>query len=131
MCRTTLSWRHSIGMLGKTHQFQCKQCKQSNCLMFVHSYYVSRIHGHIIIPKGIFSIFPLTVRSTFPKEALLDDYIVALNVIELYVTCHLWMNGNKYVMSCTKCSLRVLYNFFQLNSTHVFCLRLVFYWNVR
>ena len=29
---------------GKT--CQCKQRKQSNCLMFIHSYYESRIHGN-------------------------------------------------------------------------------------
>jgi len=30
LCRTTLSWRHSIGMRGKPHQ--CNQRKQSDCL---------------------------------------------------------------------------------------------------
>jgi hypothetical protein len=29
--------------------------------MFIHSYYVSRIHGHIIISKEIVSIFPVHV----------------------------------------------------------------------
>ena len=36
LCQTTLSWRHIIGMQGKTHQ--CKQRKQSNCLMFIFSF---------------------------------------------------------------------------------------------
>ena len=31
-------------MRGKT--CQCTQRKQSNCLMFIHSYYESRIHGN-------------------------------------------------------------------------------------
>ena len=58
LCRTTLSRRHSIVMQGGTNQ--CKQRKQSDCLIFIHSYYVSRIHGHIIISNGIFSMFPAT-----------------------------------------------------------------------
>jgi hypothetical protein len=58
LCRTTLSRRHSIVMQGGTNQG--KQRKQSDCLIFIHSYYVSRIHGHIIISNGIFSMFPAT-----------------------------------------------------------------------
>jgi hypothetical protein len=45
LCRITLLWRHSVGIRGKTHQ--CKQCIRSNHLMFIHSYHLSQIHGHI------------------------------------------------------------------------------------
>jgi hypothetical protein len=40
---------------GKTNL--CKQCKYSVCLTLIHLYYVSRIHGHIMISKEIVSIF--------------------------------------------------------------------------
>jgi hypothetical protein len=36
LCQTTLSWRHIIGMQGKTHQ--CKQRKQSNSLILIFSF---------------------------------------------------------------------------------------------
>ena len=49
---------------GKTRQ--CKQRKQSDHLMVIHSYYVSG-HGHILISNEIVSIFPATIRSTFLK----------------------------------------------------------------
>jgi hypothetical protein len=39
LCRTTLSRRHSIVMQGGTNQG--KQRKQSDCLIFIHSYYVN------------------------------------------------------------------------------------------
>jgi hypothetical protein len=42
-------------MQYKTHL--CKQRKQSDRLMFMHSYYVSRILGQIIISKDIVLIF--------------------------------------------------------------------------
>jgi len=60
LCRTTLLWRHIIGMREKPHQ-----CKQSDRLIFIHLYYESRIHGYILISKDIVSIFSTTVRSTF------------------------------------------------------------------
>ena len=50
--------------------FQCKKRNQCDCLMFIHSYYVSRIHGHILIYNDIGSIFPATVRSTFLKKGV-------------------------------------------------------------
>ena len=56
LCRTTLSWRHIIGMRGKPHQ--CNQRKQSDSLNCIHLYYVSRIHGHIKISNGKCSLFP-------------------------------------------------------------------------
>jgi hypothetical protein len=62
----------------------------SDWLMYNHSYCATQIHAHIIISKGLFSIFPrnYTVHVS-PQEELSDDYIVTLNVIELYATCHL------------------------------------------
>jgi hypothetical protein len=39
---------------GKTNL--CKQCKYSVCLTLIHLYYVSRIHGHIMISKEIVSM---------------------------------------------------------------------------
>jgi hypothetical protein len=65
--RTTLSWRHIIGMWDKTDL--CNQCKHSDS--FIHSYYVSQISGHIIISKDIVSIFP--VRISPNKKALFSD----------------------------------------------------------
>ena len=56
-------------MREKTHQ--CKQRKQSGCLRFIHSYYVSRIPSHIlIISKDIVQIFTATVLSTFLKKSV-------------------------------------------------------------
>jgi hypothetical protein len=75
LCRTTLSWRHIIGMRDKKKTHQYKQRKQSDCLLFIHSYSVSWIHGHIFISMDIASIFPATVRSTFKKS----EYTVTLN----------------------------------------------------
>jgi len=49
--------------VGKTHQ--CKQRKQSYCLMVIHLFDVWRIHGHILISKDIVSIFSAFLRSTF------------------------------------------------------------------
>ena len=61
-----MSW---YWIAGGMHQ--CKQRKQSDCLMFIFSYYVSQIHGHIIISKGIFSIFPATMYSPhFSKRSV-------------------------------------------------------------
>jgi hypothetical protein len=44
---------------GETRQ--CKQRKQSDHLMVIHSCYVSG-HGHILISNEIVSIFPATIR---------------------------------------------------------------------
>jgi hypothetical protein len=69
---------------------QCKQRKQSNCLMFIHSYYVSQIHGHIIFFQGhIINIASNYIVHISPKEVLSVGYIVILKVIELYATCNL------------------------------------------
>jgi hypothetical protein len=59
LCRTTLSWCHIIGMRGRTHQ--CKQRKQSDCLMFQ---YFQQLYG-----------------PHFSRKALSDDCIVTLKVI--------------------------------------------------
>ena len=67
LCRTTLSYRHIIGMRGK---HICKQRKQSSCLIFIHSYCVSRIHRHIFIFKDIDSIFQATLWSTFFRKSI-------------------------------------------------------------
>jgi hypothetical protein len=48
--------------------------------MFIHSYYVARIHGHIIISKDIVSMCPVHIFSN--KMALLDDCTVTLKVFE-------------------------------------------------
>ena len=65
VARDFLSWSafscHTIGMQNMMHQ--CKQRKQCDCLMFILSYYVSRIHNHILISKRIDSIFPATVMA--------------------------------------------------------------------
>jgi hypothetical protein len=51
--------------------------------MFIHSYYVSQIHRHILISKDISSIFPASVLCSFlQKEAMLDYYTVTLKVIK-------------------------------------------------
>ena len=100
LCRTTLSWRNITGMQGTTHQ--CKQRKQNDCLKFINSYCISRIHGHILISKDIVSIFPLTVRSTFPKKKMRCRKAVKWsNSIELDIGE--WTSINN-VTSCTKCS---------------------------
>ena len=61
------------------------------------------------------SIFPATVRSPIsPKEALSEDYILPLTLIELYATCHLWTNN---MTSCKNVvSLRVLCKFGNFDS---------------
>ena len=40
-------------------------------------------------PKASFQYFRNCTVHISPKEALLDDYIVTLKVIELNATCHL------------------------------------------
>ena len=65
-CRTTLSWRHINGM-------RCKHRKQNDCLMFIHSYYASRSHGHIHISKDTLSIFPATLQSMLLKNTMVED----------------------------------------------------------
>jgi hypothetical protein len=100
LCRTTLSWHHIIGMGGKTHL--CKQRKHSDCLMFIHSYYVSQIHCHVIFSKDMVSIFPVHISPN--KKALLDDCTVTLKVIEQQRDIGEWTATNN-VTSCTKCSL--------------------------
>jgi hypothetical protein len=68
----------SLECRGNTHQ-----CKQSDYLMFIHSYYISQIHSHIIISKDVISNISGCTVHISPKEVLLDDYIVTLKVIEL------------------------------------------------
>jgi len=79
LCRTTLSWHYIIGMRGKRHQ--CKQHKQSDRLIFIHSYYISQIYGHNLISKDLMSIFPATVHISKIK-ALSDDCTVTLKLIK-------------------------------------------------
>jgi hypothetical protein len=57
-----------VGVREKHINHEYKQRKQTDCLMLIHSYYVSRIHGHILISNDIVSIFPANVRSTFIKK---------------------------------------------------------------
>jgi len=65
-------------MRDKTHL--CKQRKHSDGLIFIHSYYVSRIHGHIIISKEIVSVFPVHISPN--KKVLMNDCTVPLKVIK-------------------------------------------------
>ena len=90
LCRTTLSWRHIIGMLGNKHF--CKQRKHSNCLMSIHLYYVLRIHGHIIVFKDIFSIFPLHIS---PNKKSIVGRLDSDTESDRTATTHWAMNGNK------------------------------------
>ena len=85
--RTTLAKHHSIGVWGKTHQ--CKQHKQSDWWMFIHSYYVSQIQGHILFSKDIVSIF-LKKREKNVVRRLYSDI-----ENDRTVTWYWWMNGNK------------------------------------
>jgi len=123
--RTTLSWCHSIEMRGKTHQ--CKQRKQSDCLMFIHSYYVSHIHGHIIISKDIFLIFPATVLSIFFQKKCCRMIIVTLKA---WTVCNVSFVNERQQITWSHAqnavSLRVLYKFVNSNSTLVICLRFDF-----
>ena len=61
-------------MHDKTHI--CKQGKHSDGLMFIQSYYLSRIHGYNIISKEIVSVFPVHISPN--KKLLLDDCTVTL-----------------------------------------------------
>ena len=68
LCRITLLLHHSVGIRGKTHQ--CKQCIRSNHLIFIHSYHLSQIHGHIIISKGLIQYFQQLYSSHFSKRSI-------------------------------------------------------------
>jgi hypothetical protein len=120
LCRTTLSRRHIIGMREKTHQ--CKQCITKRLFNVIHSCYVSRIHGHILISKVIVSKFSSTVRSTFHK-------------IKRCRTIVQWSNSNVKLVKERQqitwrhaqnvVSLRVLSKFINFNSTFATCLKFV------
>ena len=92
--------------------------------MFIHSYCVSWIHGHILISKDIVSIFPATVRSTFLQKSVVgwsysdtkSDWTVTWHFPELLT----WRHVQNIV------PFRVLYKFVNLISTLVICLKLVF-----
>ena len=74
-------------MREKTHQ--CKLCKQSDCLRFIHSYYVSQIRSHIlIISKDIVQIFTATVLSTFLKKSIVG---ILYSDTDRTVTWQWWM----------------------------------------
>jgi hypothetical protein len=62
LCRDVISLEYD-------EKHHCKQRKQSHSLMLIHSYYVSRIHGHFRINfKDRVSIFPANVLCTFLKK---------------------------------------------------------------
>ena len=138
LCRTTLSWRHIIRMRWKTHQ--CKQRKQSDCLMFTRMYcVVSQIHGRILISKHIVPIFPATVWSTFLHKSVVGR-LYSDSESDWTVTWQLVNERQHSVMSCTKCSPHSEYcthlfgeyiGIINFNFTLVICLRFFFYWNVR
>jgi hypothetical protein len=76
LCRDVIS-------LECDEKHHCKQRKQSHSLMLIHSYYVSRIHGHFRLNfKDRVSIFPANVLCTFLKKKLSADCTVTLKVIE-------------------------------------------------
>ena len=123
LCQTTLLWRHITGMREKTHQ--CKQRKQSDCLMFIHSSYVSWIHGHILISKDIVSIYPATVRSTFLfKKKRCQAIVVTLKVID-DVKLVKERQQIKWHHAQNVVTLRVLLKFVNFNWTLVICLILL------
>ena len=97
----TLSWRHMIGMPWKTRQ--CKQRKQSDHLMVIHSYYVSG-HGYILISNEIVSIFPVTIRSTFLKIKRCRMIVETLKVTPQWRDFEEWMATNN-MTSCPWLSL--------------------------
>lgn len=95
VARDFLSWSafscHTIGMQKMMHQ--CKQRNQCDCLMFILSYYVSRIHSHILICKGTVSIFPAT-------GWLVHKHIVHISLNEGVVK---WLNSDNesdWTVSC-------------------------------
>jgi hypothetical protein len=122
LCRTTLSWHHIIGMRGKTHL--CKQRKHSDCLMFIHSYYVSQITVMLSFPRTWFQYF----RSTF-----LQIKKHCWTIVQWHWK---WSNSNVTLVNERQqitwhhaqnvVSLRVLYKFVNFNSTLVICLKFVF-----
>ena len=79
LCRTTLSNDIISLECGKKHIYVSNE-KHSDCLMFIHTYYVSQIHCHVIFSKDMVSIFPVHISPN--KKALLDDCTVTLKVIE-------------------------------------------------
>ena len=79
---------------------QCKQRKQSDYLLFIYSYYVSRMHGYVIISSNIW-IFPVIVQFTFLQK---KRCIEKLKVIKRYRDIDDWTETNN-VTSCTKCVL--------------------------
>jgi len=100
------------------------QRKQSDCLMFIHSYYESQIYGHIHISKDIVSIFQATVRSAFLKKKRcqmiarwhwkwLNNNVTLVNERQQIT----WRHAQNVV------SLRVLCKF---NLNLVICLKFVF-----
>jgi hypothetical protein len=76
------------------------QCQQSDCLMFIHSYYVLQIHGTILS-------FIISVNCTVHisvKRVLSTDCAVILKVIEHQHDIVEWTSTNN-VTSCTKYNL--------------------------
>jgi hypothetical protein len=93
--------------------------------MFIHSDYVSRIRGHILISNDIVSIFPATLRSIFQKIKHCRTIVITLKVIQQWRDFGEWQKLTwRHAQDLV--SLRVMYKFVNLNSTLVICLRFVF-----
>jgi hypothetical protein len=100
LCRTTLSWCHIIGMRGKTHQ--CKQRKQRDCLMFIHSYFHFQWHSFKISCSCMVYIKKKHCRMIVQWHRKWSDSDVTLVIERQQLTWH-------HVQNVV--SLRVLYKF--------------------
>jgi hypothetical protein len=103
---------------GKTNL--CKQCKYSVCLTLIHLYYVSRIHGHIMISKEIVSIFLVQVKKRCCTIVHVQWHWKWSNSNVTFVNERqqiTWRHAHNVV------SLRVLYKFVNFISTIVICLK--------
>jgi hypothetical protein len=103
---------------GKTNL--CKQCKYSVCLTLIHLYYVSRIHGHIMISKEIVSIFLVQVKKRCCMIVHVQWHWKWSNSNVTFVNERqqiTWRHAHNVVF------LRVLYKFANFISTIVICLK--------
>jgi hypothetical protein len=101
--RCTISSLSNYFVMTSCHRNagQCKQRKQSDYLLFIYSYYVSRMHGYVIISNNIW-IFPVTVQFTFLQK---KRCIEKLKVIKRYRDIDEWTETNNWDVMHKMCTL--------------------------
>ena len=114
MVQTTLSWHHIFRMRGKT--CQCKQRKQRDCLMFIHSYFHFQWHSFKISCSCMVYIKKKHCRMIVQWHRKWSDSDVTLVIERQQLTWH-------HVQNVV--SLRVLYKFVNFYLTLVICLKFV------